>query len=521
VRCSLGRELPPDAVRLLARAAALGRARAVEARRHVEERRRRGGPPAAPEQARHEARHVAEVRIELAHPRRGAPRRHPGGLRALDGLGQAGAAQGQVRAQGLLVCARRGLEVDRREDVRVEVAVEAAAAELADDARVQRIEDEPSSGGIHERLDVLRQVDAAVEMEDLVQQHAARPGLRLEAHGEAAPQELGLAEALPAAPARRSPLGEGSEDPLRRSAGHLRPEGRVDGLEGGPRLAGREALEGRREEADAEQRVEGLGDREPGQAEAEPPGRVGADRLVGEGVHAHRAPRAPRGVEAPEQRPGGARRPGVEVGEPHDPLERPRGLGVPARHGEGRAGREPGGDVVGMLAGAAERFVEVRGWRARRIPREIRELGVGLRAPGVGLDHPRQLRARLGPPPQAPRHPREAEPRVERRRVARERGGEVLLRAREVAARQRRAAETDARRRRAGVCGEGACEAIPGGRELARLERALAELDQRGGEVGPRGRRRDARRRAAGDRDPRREDRREEAARDPRHRRRA
>ena len=276
-------------------------------------------------------------------------------------------------------------------------------------------------------------------------------------------------------------------------------------------LARREALERYREEAHPQQGAEGAGRAEPGEAQAKLPVRVGADRLVGERVHAHDAPVAPRGVEADEEGPGAARRLRIEIGEPEQRLEPARRLGVAARARESRAGREPGGDVVGMLARAAEGFVEIRR-RARRRPGERGELGVERGAPRIGSEGPLQLLARLRRAPLPPGHSRETEPCSHRARLVPEGPAEVILRAREVALREGGAAETDARRRRGGICLERAREAILGGREVARLERLLAETDQRGGELRSRGVQGDGRSGRARERDPRREACREERA---------
>src|SRR5262245_13493362 len=511
LRAIARKDLLPDPLRVCGGLPAACRARTVEAGGPLQPPGRGSGLLSAPEQHGDEARHVAEVRIELTHLRGGAPRFDRRGGRDLHGIGQPGAAQGEVRAQGILVGTRRGLEVDDVEDVGVEVAAEAAAAKLTNDASVHRIEHTRATGRIHERLHVLGDMNGAIEVEEFVQQHAAWAGLRFETHGEPASEELGLPEALGAPSTRRSALREGGEHPLLGNASRLRAERRVDGLERSIRLARREALEGHREEANPEQGAERSGRLEPGEAQVELPVRVGADRLVRERIHAHDAHLAPRGLEPGEEGPGAGRRLRVEIGEPQERLEPTRCLGAAACVGEGRAGRETSGDVVGVRARAAEYFVEIRR-RARCRPGERGELGVGIGAPGIGFEGPIQMLASLLRAPLPAGHSRETEPRIHRVRLAREDPGEVILRTREVVAREGRAAETDVRLCRGGVRFERAREAILGGREIARLERLLPEPDERSGEIGPGDGRGGARRGAAGERDPRGEAWREERA---------
>ena len=193
-----------------------------------------------------------------------------------------------------------------------------------------------------------------------MQQHPARAGLRFEPDGEAASEELGLADALSAGSTRRCALGEGGEHSFLRYASRLRAEGRVDGVERGGTPRGTRSPGGS---------PGGSARRAGGRAPWRPRARRGAGESASPGargsIRPRTSPRARRAARSTRDRAGRegprrARRLRIEIREPQDRLELARRLGAAARGGERRAGREPGGDVVGMLARAAEGLVEIR-----------------------------------------------------------------------------------------------------------------------------------------------------------------
>ena len=243
------------------------------------------------------------------------------------------------------------------------VALEPPWAELAQtcqpgDAPVGRVELQLLAARVHQGGHVVGDVDATVEVEDLVEERPTLDLAGLETYHEPPTQVPGVAQPYAAAPAGVGALRERRDDAVRWDRPRRLLEGGIDGGEVGPRGPLRRDRWRGLEGAGTQGQEDGVEDREQGtrgmgeqQSQPHGPRGVLADGLVRVAVDGDDAPSGPSRVELREEPEPLEARLGVDSGQPAVSLEKLRCCGalVGIDESSGRLQCRP--RVIGVLLG--------------------------------------------------------------------------------------------------------------------------------------------------------------------------
>ncbi len=289
-------------------------------------------------------------------------------------------------------------------------------APLADPGHghVDRVELERFTVGIHQRPEGVRDVNSAVDMQDLVGQYPALDRPRFEADQEIATEETGLSQ-FPAPPlSERRDLGKRRNQSMGREAARRLSKRRINP---GQRLftRGFEAPKRDRDESRVEKRVEGHGDSSPQETESILPSRFRTNRLIGIDVNRQPAPFRPLRILGRQFSKRVSARPAIDVGKPHRfrqpalrlglgprspggvgpldqgsrikgvghrPVEPPVAFGYTRRRGGARRRFEAPGQVVPEWIGTQRAVENPPGFF--ETPRPFLDLGVDEREIGIG-----------------------------------------------------------------------------------------------------------------------------------------